>query len=135
MSSIKCKHCGLSNFAYEESCRRCGERFPLKSKSRKPSRFSLSSLIMIAFVSGSAYYVYYGLQKSADDVYASETKRVEEQKRDKFAGLSRTEYDRKRVGAYGNALQNNNSFAAHDRHIQETQKAMEAVSNAQQGKQ
>ena len=135
MNSIKCKNCGLSNFAYEESCRRCGERFVLIRKSKRPGRFSLSSLIMLAFVGGSAYYVYYGLQKSADEVYASETKRVEQQKKDKFAGLSRTEYDRKRAGAYGTAIQNNNSFAAHGQHIQDTQKAMQAASNAQQGNQ
>ncbi|MFL6467774.1 MAG: hypothetical protein ACJ72Z_07430 [Pyrinomonadaceae bacterium] len=137
MSSNKCKNCGLANFAYDDVCRRCGISFAVKGKSKamRPRRFSLSSLLIIAFVGGFAYYVYQGMQSSADEVYAGEMRRLAEQKKDKTAGLPRTEYDRQRAGSYGNALQSSNSFAGHNQHIEDTQKAMQAATNAQQGKQ
>ena len=135
MSSIKCKNCGLKNFAYEEACRRCGELFSKKSKVRRPRRFSLGSLLIVAFAGGFAYYAYYGMQKSADDVYAGEMKRIETQKTDKTAGLSRSEYQKQRTGTFGSAIKSSNSFSAHNEHIAETQRAMEAASNTQQGKQ
>lgn len=137
MSSNTCKNCGLVNFAYDESCKRCGNAFEQKGKSKpwKPRRFSLSSLVIVAILGGFAYYAYHGLQRSADDVYAGEMKRIEEQKKDKTAGLSRSEYEKQRTQTYGSAVQNSNSFAAHNEQIQQTQKAMEAAANAQQGKQ
>src|SRR5215216_5377113 len=132
MSSIKCKNCGLKNFAYENACKRCGEPFHLsaKSKSVRPRRFSLSSLLIIAFVGGFAYYANYGLQSSADDIYAKELKRLEEQKQDKTAGLSRTQYEKQRSGTYGAAVQNSNSIAAHNDHLRETEKAEQAATSA-----
>lgn len=137
MSSNKCKNCGLTNFAYDDACRRCGRPFAPrpKTKQRRPRRFSVSSFLIVAFVAGFAYYSYYGLQQSADDVYASEKKRLEEQKKDKTAGLSRSEYEKQRSQTYGSAIQSSNSFAAHNEHIQQTQQAMQTVANAQQGKQ
>ena len=137
MSSNKCKNCGLTNFAYDDTCRRCGSPFAPKpkTKQRKPRRFSFSSLLIVVFVAGFAYYAYYGLQQSADDVYASEKKRIEEQKKDKTAGLSRSEFEKQRSGTYGTAVQGSNSFAAHNERIQQTQKAMQTAANAQQGKQ
>lgn len=135
MSSIKCKNCGLKNFEYEDACRRCGELFlKKKSISRRPRRFSFTSLLVVAFVGGFAYYAYYGLQKSADDVYSGEIKRIEAQKQDRTAGLSRSEYEKQRTGTFGSAIKNSNSLSAHNERIAETQKAMQAASNAQQGK-
>jgi hypothetical protein len=138
MSSIKCESCGLFNFEYEDTCRRCGSslvRQANKSKARRPRRFGISSLVIVAFVGGFAYYAYHGLQKEADEIYANEMKRVEQQKSDRTAGLSRNEYEKHRTGAYGSAVQNSNSFAAHNQHIQETEKLMQTAANAQQGKQ
>ena len=135
MSSKKCKHCGLPNFPHEDACQRCGELF-MRNKGRGPRpRFSFGSLLIVACVGGFAYYAYYGLQKSADDVYAGEAKRLAEQKKDKTAGLSRSEYEKQRTGTFGSAVKSSNSLSAHNEHIAETQKAMEAASNAQQGKQ
>jgi hypothetical protein len=127
----------LTNFAYDEACRRCGTLFlqKPKSKAKTPRRFSFGSLLIVAFAAGFAYYLYQGMQKSADDVYADELKRIEEQKKDKTAGLSRSEYEKQRTGTYFQAVKSSNSLSAHDEHIAETQKAMEAASNAQQGKQ
>jgi hypothetical protein len=135
MSSIKCKNCGLTNFAYDDACRRCGNLF-LKKKAagRRPRRISFGSLLIVAFVGGFAYYAYYGMQKSADDIYAGEMKRIETQKQDKTAGLSRSEYQKQRTGTFASAIKESNSLSTHNEHIAETQKAMEAVSNSQSGK-
>ena len=135
MSSIKCKNCGLPNFQHDDACRRCGTPFlKKKSKGRRPRRFSFGSLLIVAFLGGFAYYAYYGMQKSADDVYAGEIKRIETQKQDKTAGLSRSEYQKERTETFGSAIKGSNSFAAHNEHMAETQRAMQAASNAQQGK-
>ena len=133
MSSIRCKNCGLTNFAHEDSCRRCRSslvRQTNKSKEKRPRRFSIWSFVIVALVGGFAYYAYYGLQKSADEVYANEMKRLEHQKTDKTAGLSRTEYEKSRSTAYGSAIQNSNSLAAHTQHIQDTEKLMQTAANA-----
>jgi hypothetical protein len=135
MSSIKCSHCGLQNFAYDDGCRRCGQPFlKKKSKLRRPRRFSFGSLLIVAFAGGFAYYAYYGMQKSADDVYAGEMKRIEQQKQDKTAGLSRSEYQKQRAGTFASAIKESNSLTAHNERIAETQKAMQDAANAQQGK-
>jgi hypothetical protein len=91
--------------------------------------------LIIAFVGGFSYYAYYGLQKSADDIYAGEAQRLAQQKNDKSAGLSRSEYQKQKTETFGSAVKNSNSFAAHNEHIAETEKAMQAAANAQQGKQ
>src|SRR5215216_1451364 len=132
MSSTKCKNCGLKNFSHENACKRCGEPFSLKPKSKgpRPRRFSFSSLMMIALVGGIAYYAYQGVQSSTDDVYVKELKRLEEQKQDKTAGLSRTQYEKQRAGTYGAAVQNSNSIAAHNEHLRETEKAEQAATSA-----
>ena len=136
MSSIKCKNCGLANFQYDDVCRRCGTAFlKKKSKGRRPRRFSFGSLLIVAFAGGFAYYAYYGMQKSADDVYAGELKRIEQQKHDKTAGLSRSEIQKQKTGTFATAIKESNSFSAHNERIAETQKAMQAATNAQQGKQ
>jgi hypothetical protein len=138
MSSTKCKTCGLFNFEFDDTCRRCGSsliRQANKSKAGRPRRFSISGLVIVAFVAGFAYYAYHGLQKEADEIYANEMKRVEQQKSDRTAGLSRSEYEKQRSGAYGTAIQNSNSLAAHDERIRETQRMMQTAANAQQGTQ
>ena len=137
MSSNKCKKCGLTNFAYDDACRRCDTLLlpKPKPKAKTPRRFSFGSLLIIAFAAGFAFYLYQSMQKSADDVYADELKRIEEQKKDKTAGLSRSEYEKQRTGTYFEAVKSSNSLSAHNEHIAETQKAMEAATNAQQGKQ
>ena len=138
MNSTKCKTCGLFNFPEEYTCRRCGSsliRQANKSKASRPRRFSISGFVIVAFVAGFAYYAYYGLQKEADEIYANEMKRVEQQKSDRTAGLSRSEYEKHRSGAYGSAIQNSNSLAAHDQRIRETERMMQTAANAQQGTQ
>src|SRR4030095_14028612 len=109
MSSIKCQNCGLFNFEYDDTCRRCGSsliRQTNKSKARRPRRFSIWSFVIVALVAGFAYYAYYGLQKSADEINANEAKRLAEQKKDKNGGLSRSEYKKFQSNTYTCALHN-----------------------------
>src|SRR5215203_2553172 len=98
MNSIKCKNCGLSNFPMDVECRRCGYSFlktPKTKKEKTPSRFSLSSLLMIAVVVGLVYYFYSGTQDSVAKVKAEDEKRVASQPAEKHVtpGLSRTQQD------------------------------------------
>jgi len=131
MSNIKCTNCGLPNFAYEDACKRCGSSLTRqinKSRAKRPRRFSLSSVLIVVFVAGFAYYAYNGMQQSADEVWAGEQQRLAEQKKDKNAGLSRTEYEKSRSTAYGSSIQSSNSFAAHNQHIQQTEQLMQQAS-------
>ena len=134
MNSIKCKNCGLSNFSVETECRRCGQSFiqaPKKKVGRRPRRFSIWSLLMIAAILSVVYYFYNGVQDSMAEIDASEAKRVASQPAPQQpAGLSRSEQDRQRAGSYGNAVKNSQSLNAHQQHINQTEKAMQQVSNS-----
>jgi hypothetical protein len=133
MNSIKCKNCGLSNFASETECRRCGNSFSQSSQVDKlPRRFSFATLAILAVVAGLLYYVFLEMQQSVSEVNANDANRVASQAKDPAAGLSRTEYDRQRAGQYGNAMQNNPSFAAKKKRDEETQKIILQASNSSQ---
>ena len=135
MNSIKCKNCGLSNFISEAECRRCGNSFlkSTKAKAEKtPSRFSLSSLLFLALLAGLAYFVYSGTQDSVNQVNADEARRIASQPAEQpLGGSSRSEYERKKTGTYGDAVKGSSSLSAHQKHIDETQKTMQQISNNQ----
>jgi hypothetical protein len=137
MNSIKCKNCGLTNFSSALECSRCGNVFRIAASRRtgKP-RFSIWSLVAIALVAGVFYYFYNGLKQSVDEVNADEAKRVAAQPtvQPASAGLSRTEYDKQRAGGVGNLVKKSPGLTAHQQHIDETQKAMQQVSNTQPSK-
>ena len=133
MNSIKCKNCGLSNFSVETECRRCGYSFIQTRKrtvGKRPRRFSIWSLMMIAAILGVVYYFYNGVQNSMAEIDAAEAKRAASQLAPKpeQKGLSRTQSDQQRSGTYGNAVKNSPSLNAHQKHIQETEKAMQQAS-------
>ena len=139
MNSIKCKNCGLSNFSTEVECRRCGNSFlkaPDAKKEKTPSSFSLSTLVLLALAAGLIYYFYSGSRDSIEKVNANDAKRVASQpaERPLMPGLSRTQYDQQKAGTYGNAVKNSSSLAAHQDHVNESQKMMQQISNNQVGK-
>ena len=132
-SSIRCKNCGLTNFSYEERCKRCRSFLAeqaAKRKEKRPRRFSIWSFVIVAMVGGFAYYAYSGIQKSTEEVYANDMTPIEDEKKNKNAGLSRTEYEKQRTGSYASAVQNSNSLAAQNQHIQDTEKLMQTASNS-----
>ena len=133
MSSNKCKYCGLTNFPDAFSCKRCGMHLgysPKNAKRRRgPSKYSIVSLLIFAGLMILAYYMVGGFEQSMERIDASEANRMATQPKQQDAGLSRTQYDQKRAGTYGTAVQNSNSFAENQKHNDEIQKAM----NASQG--
>ena len=131
MNSIKCKNCGLSNFSSEVECRRCGHLFREVKVGKRPPRFSLSGLLMISVLSGLAYYIYIGTETSFEQINANDAKRAAAQPTiQPGVGLSRSDYDRQRAGNIGDTVRNSASLAAHQEHINETEKAMHQVSNS-----
>lgn len=134
MNSIKCKNCGLSNFSTETECRRCGYSFTKAASlkvGRSPSRFSISSLLMLALLAGVAYYVYTGMQTSVQQVNANEAKRAASQPAERPAapGLSRSEYDKQKTQTYADAVRNSRSLTENNKHIQQTEQVLQQVSN------
>lgn len=131
MNSIKCKKCGLSNFPTELECRRCRQSLyeAPKKKGKKPRRFSIWSLLMLATVLGIVYYFYHGVQMSMQDIDAEEAQRLASQSKVKQA-RNRSEAQKQQTGAYANAVQNSSSLNAQQQHNVETQKAMQQVSNS-----
>lgn len=91
---------------------------------------------MLALFGGLGYYFYSGTQSAMKQVNANEAKRAasEPEERPLAPGLSRTEYDRKKTGTYAEAVKNSSSLSAHQKHINETQKTMQQISNNQVGK-
>jgi hypothetical protein len=91
---------------------------------------------MVGLLVGLLYYFYSGTQSSIEKVNADEAQRVASQpaERPVTPGLSRTQYDQQKAGTYGNAVKNSSSLAAHQQHIDDSQKIMQQISNNQIGK-
>lgn len=86
---------------------------------------------MIAAVLCVVYYFYDGVRTSMDEVSASEAKRVASQPvAQPTQGLSRTQHDQKRAGHYGDAVKNSQSLNAHQKRVEETEKAVQQLSNS-----
>ena len=136
MNSIKCNNCGLTNFADVFDCRRCGQSLissqpKQKRVGKKPRPFSVWSLLMVAIVVGIVYYFYHGVQTSMQELEFEEEKRIATQPRAQPGGLSRSQVQQQRTGTYGNLVSNSQSLKDHQKHIDETQKAMNQVSNSE----
>ena len=134
MKSIKCKNCGLNNFPTDVECRRCGFSFLNASKPKKekaPRRYSLGTLLMVTIVGALAYYVFTGTEDSIKKVTAEETNRADSKpaERPLAPGLSRSEYDRQKTQTYSEAVRNSQSLADHNKHIQQTEKVMQDITN------
>ena len=87
--------------------------------------------MMIAAILGVVYYFYNGVQNSMAEIDAAEAKRVASQPASgQSRGLSRSQQDRQRAGSFGNAVKNSESLNAHQKQIQQTEKAMQQVSNS-----
>ncbi|HEY2867420.1 MAG TPA: hypothetical protein VGJ02_10040 [Pyrinomonadaceae bacterium] len=129
MSSIRCKYCDLTNFADAFECKRCGKPFAgrVVKGQRSPRRFSYVSLLIFAAVALLVYYMMGGFEQKMAQVNANEADRIATQKKDPDAGLSRSEYDQKRSGQYGTAVQSSNSLQENQKHNDDVQKAMSAA--------
>ena len=130
MSSIKCKYCGLSNFADAFQCKRCGSQLghrPSGKQQRAPRSWSYVTVLIFAGIALLVYYMMGGFEQKMVEINGNEANRVATQKKDPDAGLSRTEYDQKRSGKYGTAVQSSNSLQENQKHNEDVQKAMSAA--------
>ena len=86
---------------------------------------------MVTIVGAIAYYVFTGTEQSIEKVTAEQTNRAASHpaERPVTPGLSRSEYDRQKSQTYGDAVRNSQSLADHDKHIQQTEKMMQQISN------
>ena len=125
MSSIRCKYCGLTNFADAVICKRCGNQLRRPDKRKPPVRFSFYSLLVFAVVGVIVYYAIGGFENSFDKVNADEANQKALQRKDNPNGLSKSEYERQRAVQYGGAVRNSNSLSEADKHNQELKRAMQ----------
>jgi hypothetical protein len=122
------------NFSGDVQCRRCGVFLHVSDKrSKKPPRFSVWSLLIIAMVLGVVYYFYHGVQQSMEEIQVNEARRLASQPtpRPQEQGLTRSQQDQQRAGTYGDAVRKSESISDHNKHIQDTEKAMQQASNSQ----
>lgn len=134
MNSTKCRKCGLTNFATDRECGRCGT--PLSRKIKKSGsrpQISITAVVIFAAVAVAFYYIFLGAQKSVDKVNTAEASRVGAQPAlPPDAGRSRAEYDRYRSQTVANAVGAAPGLAAHDNRTQQTENAINQIANSQQ---
>jgi len=87
-------------------------------------RFSIWPWLLILAAGGVGYYLYSGVAASYQNVSAIDNKRVATEQKDAPPGLSRTEYDNRRAGQYGNAVSNSQGLATSQQHTNEINKLM-----------
>jgi hypothetical protein len=125
MSSIRCKYCGLTNFADAFVCKKCGNQLKRGEKQRPPVRFSFYTLLSLAVVGAIVYYSIGGFEKAFDQVSRDESQQQSVKKAENPNNLSRTEYDRQRSNQFGNAVRDSGSLSQANNHNDELKKAME----------
>lgn len=134
MNSIKCLRCNLSNFPEAFVCRRCGvslsgQNVQSPAKPTASTRISIFPILFLAIAGAIGYYFFYGVNDNVGKINANEANRVAAQKSDPDAGLSRTEYDKKRTDSYANVIANSPSLQAQKKHDEETKKAISEASS------
>jgi hypothetical protein len=131
MRSEKCTQCGLVNSVRIAACKRCGSvlgdnsnHTENKGPRAAAKKFSLWPWIGLLAVGAVGYYLYGGLDRSYQNVAETDDKRVATERKDAPPGLSRTEYDNRRAGQYGNAVANSPGLATSQQHTNEINKLM-----------
>jgi hypothetical protein len=100
-------------------------------KEKPPRRYSFGTLLMVTIVGALAYYVFTGTEDSIKKVTIEESNRAGSRPAERpiAPGLSRSEYDRQKTQTYQDAVRNSQSLADHNKHIQETEKTMQQITN------
>jgi hypothetical protein len=125
MSSIRCKYCGLTNFADAVVCKRCGNPLRKPDGQKPPVRFSIYTLLAIAVVGVVVYYSIGGFENAFDKVNADEAHQQDLRRAENPNNLSRSEFDRQRANQFSNAVRTSNSLSQADKHNEELKKAMQ----------
>lgn len=142
MNKITCKNCDLVNLASDYDCRRCGydmgTRFMVSSQRIGPREAAkssswLSTLLFLTLMGGAAYYIFSGVEKSYDNVKASETNRLGAQSKQQMDGArTRSEFEEKQKQNYKTAIQNSQGLSESQKHNEETQKLMQTAQDKAQ---
>ncbi len=138
MKVNKCRHCGLVNAAHDTFCRRCDDELGVKGRNgevlRGPRAAAKSSswfytILFLGLVCAAAAYLFTGVEKSYDEIRSNDANRIATEHKDNPTGLSRTQYDQKRAGQYGNAIQNSPGLATSQKHNEEIKQLMQPAAN------
>lgn len=137
MSSVRCPHCGLSNFSTDLECRRCGKLIYRPTDriltERRPRRNSLISLLIFVVIAAAGYYIYMGIKASITQVGENEAHRIASQpKKQPDAGLSRAEADRQKSQRVANYVGASSGLNEHNNRTQQTQQTIDQLSNSNQ---
>lgn len=133
MKSLRCPSCGLVNFETAAECRRCKRVFGTtvgKHANRTPRRFSLFSIAAIALAGYAVYYLYGNSDRVAGGPPPTAAGPVINTPTPLPVGLTRSEQDRARAKNFKNAVADSPALNEHKKHIEETQKTMQALSNS-----
>lgn len=134
MNSIRCSNCGLTNFASEEQCKRCGgflgfnESPVAKETNGMPVRFSLAKLIVIPALAFGGYYIYSNYLSGP----TSPKPRMQNASNISDVRPSQqtlSDIDRQKTQRIANAVGVAPGLNAHDQRTKETDRIMNAVSN------
>ncbi len=134
MNSIRCSNCGLTNFATEEQCKRCGgflgfnDAPVAKETSGMPVRFSLAKLIVIPALAFGGYYIY------ANYLSSPTPPMPQMQNASTISDIKPTQQtlsdiDRQKSQRIANAVGVAPGLNAHDQRTKETDRIMNSVSN------
>ena len=85
---------------------------------------------MIAVVMGIVYYFYHGVQVSMEEMEEQEAKRAAAHSKARPAGLSRSQAEQQRTGTYADAVKNSQSLKDHQKRVNDTEKAVQQISNS-----
>ncbi|HKP69152.1 MAG TPA: hypothetical protein VJV05_07705 [Pyrinomonadaceae bacterium] len=85
---------------------------------------------MIAGAVGIVYYFYHGVQVSMQELEQQDQQRQAAQSKARPNNFSRSQAEKQRAGSYASAVSNSQSIKDHQKHIDETEKAMNQVSNS-----
>lgn len=125
MGSIRCKYCGLTNFADAFVCKRCGNQLKRPEKQKPPVRFSFYALLSFAVVAVIVYYSIGGFENAFNKVDFDEARQQSIKKAENPNNLSRTELDQQRSTQIGNAVRNSSSLSQANSHNDELKKAIQ----------
>ena len=130
MNTNKCLNCHLVNHPSQYECQRCGfelvEPVVVTGRQKPRPRLRVSHLIRLAVVVGIGYaaYIYFGGGDISPVSTAPTTNRLVAQPQPTLS--LRAENEQRQTGAYKNAVQGSSGLAQSQKHVEETQKLMQA---------
>lgn len=134
MNSIKCTNCGLTNFATEEQCKRCGGALGFgdfastRESAAMPRRISLGKPIFLLILVLGGYYVYSNyLSTPAKPKPKAEN--VTKMSDIQPSQQTRSEMEKERTKRIATAVGAAPGLNAHETRTKETDRLMNSVSN------